>query len=77
MDSLCNTFFLLKALQFTFLFGASCCSFHSVLAGCSRYSTQSGAVLDMAPAKRKELEDLINRMVSIFQYVLDRNIELP
>lgn len=35
----------------------------SVLADCTRYTTQSGEVVDMSSEKRQELEDLILTMV--------------
>eukprot|EP00903_Cladosiphon_okamuranus_P006006 g5926.t1 len=36
----------------------------TILADCTRYSTQSGEVLDMTPAKRQELEDIILTMAN-------------
>ena len=39
------------------------CTSISVLADCTRYSTQSGEIVDMTPAKRQELEQLIVKMV--------------
>ncbi|CAM9679931.1 unnamed protein product [Ascophyllum nodosum] len=36
----------------------------TILADCTRYSTQSGEIVDMTPAKRQELEQLIVKMAN-------------